>query len=121
MCSAPAEEPIHLAYSYGPYSYGLCSNSLYSNGPAEEPIHLALLIPVSGTWDRASSFAGAAALAVDQVNADKMLLAGRALDFSWADSGCSPEKALAAMGELLRDERRIDAVIGPHDAAPRAR
>ena len=57
--------------------------------------------------------AGAAALAVERVNADKALLPGQRLEYSWADSGCSAQHGLAAMGELLAGESKIDAVIGP--------
>ena len=80
---------------------------------ADEPIHFALLMPFSGSWDTGERFAGAAALAVEKVNADKALLRGRQLKYSWADSGCSPQQGLAAMGELLRRAGRVDAVIGP--------
>ena len=60
-----------------------------------------------------SLIGGAAALAVERVNADKSLLPSRRLEYSWADSGCSAQQGLAAMGELLAGGSRIDAVIGP--------
>ena len=66
---------------------------------------------MSGSWDGGRKIAGAAALAVERVNADTALLAGRRLEYSWADSGCSAQQGLAAMGKLLQGERRIDAVI----------
>ena len=48
------------------------------------------------------------------VNANKDLLPLRKpLEYSWADSGCSAQKGLAAMGELLGGASRVDAVIGP--------
>ena len=56
---------------------------------------------------------GAAALAVERVNADKSLLPSRRLEYSWADSGCSAQQGLVAMGELLGGVSRVDAVIGP--------
>ena len=68
---------------------------------------------MSGSWDIGQRVAGAAALAVERINADKDLLAGRRLEYSWADSGCSAKQGLKAMGELLSGEHRIDAVIGP--------
>ena len=81
---------------------------------ADEPIHFALLLPLTGSWDAGLRIAGAAALAVAKVNADNALLRGRRLEYSWADSGCSAQEGLAAMGVLLApSERRIDAVIGP--------
>ena len=70
-------------------------------------------MPFSGSWDIGHRIAGAAALAVERVNADKALLPGRRFEYSWADSGCSAQKALAAMGELLRKASKVDAVIGP--------
>ena len=45
--------------------------------------------------------------------ADKALLPGRGLQYSWADSGCSAQQGLAAMGKLLSGAEKIDAVIGP--------
>ena len=88
--------------------------------PAEEPIHFALLVPFSGAWNGGHRIAGAAALAVERVNADKSLLPGRWLEYRYADSGCNAKQGLAAMGELLGGVSRIDAVIGP-DAALHAR
>ena len=76
-----------------------------------QSIHFALLLPMTGSFDMGRRIAGAAALAVDSVNADKALLLGRNLEFSWADSGCSAKQALAAMGGLL--QTNTDAVIGP--------
>ena len=35
------------------------------------------------------------------------------LQYSWADSGCSAQQGLAAMGELLGGASTVDAVIGP--------
>ena len=80
---------------------------------AEELIHFALLIPFSGSWDVGHRIAGAAALAVERINADKALLAGRRLEYSWADSGCRAQQGLAVMGEQLRKAIRVGAVIGP--------
>ena len=77
-------------------------------------------MPMSGSWDAGKRVAGAAALAVERVNADKTLLPGRRLGYSWADSGCSAKQGLAAMGELLGGAIKVDAVIG-RDAALRAR
>ena len=67
---------------------------------------------MSGSWDAGKRIAGAAALAVEKVNADKALLPGRRFEYLWADSGCSAKQGLAAMGQLL-GEARIDVVIGP--------
>ena len=69
--------------------------------------------PMTGAWDVGTRIAGAAALAVDKINANETLLPGRDLRLRWADSGCSEKQGLAAMGKLLASESRIDAVIGP--------
>ena len=55
----------------------------------EEPIHFALLIPFSGSWDIGGRVAGAAALAVERVNADKALLPGYVLQQSHLDRKCT--------------------------------
>ena len=78
---------------------------------AEGPIHFALLLPFTGSWILRG--AGAAPLAIERVNADKALLPGRQLEYSWADSGCSAQQGLAAMGKLLGKASRVNAVIGP--------
>ena len=80
---------------------------------AVPPIHLALLMPFSGWWDGGTRIAGAAGLAVERVNADKALLPGRRLEYSWADSGCSAQQGLMAMGELIGGPSKVDALIGP--------
>ena len=82
-------------------------------GLLKKRIHLAVLIPISGFWQMGVRIAGAAALAVANVNADKTLLPGRRLEFSWEDSGCSASQGLAALGGLLGAEIGIDGLIGP--------
>jgi hypothetical protein len=66
---------------------------------------------MSGLWDGGKRVAGAAALAVERVNANKALLPGRRLEYGWADSGCSAQQGLAAMGELLRGASKVDAAL----------
>ena len=97
--------PTKLSYVRMNFSTCFCG--------AEESIHFALPIPLTGMWAVGLRIAGAAELAVNMVNADKSLLPGRVLKYSWADSGCSAKQGLTAMGELLARESRIDAVIGP--------
>lgn len=74
-----------------------------------------MFVQNSGLWSVGQRIAGAAALAVNQVNNDSNLLHGRELNYSWADSGCSQEQGLAAMGSLLGKDGRENtfAVIGP--------
>ena len=66
---------------------------------------------MSGSWDSGRKTAGAAALAVERINADKTPLPGRRLEYSWADSGCSAQQGLAAMGELLAGVTKVNAVL----------
>ena len=77
------------------------------------PVRFALMIPTSGAWSVGHQIAGAAALAVETVNANTTLLPKRTLVYEWANSGCSAQQGLAAMGDLLQGEMHIDAVIGP--------
>ena len=84
-----------------------------SDTSGEQALHLALLIPNSGDWAIAPHVAGAAALAVEQINADDTLLAGLTLEHTWADSGCSAQQGLLAMGELVGGVNQISAIIGP--------
>ena len=79
---------------------------------ADKPVRFALLLPMSGPVLVGAKIAGAAALAVEKVNANSALLPGRRFEYRWADSGCSAKQGLAAMGQLL-GEARIDVVIGP--------
>ena len=77
------------------------------------PIRIAILIPMTGEWAGGRMIAGAASLAVNQVNADKSLLPGHMLEYSWADSGCSASQSLKSLGELLSEDSPFVALIGP--------
>ena len=82
---------------------------------ADEPVNVALLMPTTGSWLVGFQIAGAAPLAVKRVNADKTLLHGRTLTYSWEDSGCTAADGLRALGSLWnRLDGRMDAVIGSY-------
>ena len=87
------------------------STTIRPKGIAPGPVNFALLCPMTGSWAGGTRVAGAAKIAVERINSDKTLLPGREMKFAWRDSGCSAEKGLAALGELLGGS--IDAVIGP--------
>ena len=70
-------------------------------------------MPMSGSWPIGLGVAGAAALAVERVNADVSAVPRLSLEYSWADSGCSVQQGLKAMGELLGGSSSVDAVIAP--------
>ena len=83
---------------------------------AEDIVKIVVLLPMTGS-SRGRRIAGAVAVAVDAVNADRDLLQGQKLEFDWGDSGCSPGKSLEAIGALAEQhtEEQVDwaAVIGP--------
>ena len=65
---------------------------------------LAVLLPMTG-WEMGKQIAGAASLAVDRVNADETLLAGRHLIYRWANSGCDAvsQRMVTAMSSVAYD------------------
>ena len=89
---------------------------------AEEPIHLALLMPFSGRWDGGNRIAGAAAAAIETVNADKALLPGYVLQPSRLDHGCtvrisyfsSPDPRCPAMPLTYHRERHMSTHVYTH-------
>ena len=72
-------------------------------------VRFALLIPISGPNKQGLWIAGAAALAVEKINTDSTLLHEKRLEYSWADTGCSPEQGRAALEKLQR-KNRINAI-----------
>ena len=73
---------------------------------------LGLLLPVTGSWRGGRTIAGAAALAVQRINADSSLLGGMRVEYAWADAGCGVKSGVDAQAMLL-GSNRLDAVIGP--------
>ena len=93
------QNKISAAVSYGPAINRTYFDAAVSFSPPVDlqglikpNVHLALLLDMSGSWDIGLRIAGAAALAVARVNADKTLLPGRLMQYSWADSGCSAQQ-----------------------------
>ena len=56
--------------------------------------------------------AGAATLAINDINADPSFLRGRRLEYIWADSGCNSIAGVTAIQELLHADKPIHGVIG---------
>ena len=84
---------------------------------SDEPIHLGILVDSDEHKANTGALQSAAALAVQRVNTDTDLLAGRGdraagryLKLSIHDSGCSAKQGLRVMGELLGED--ISAVTG---------
>ena len=68
---------------------------------------------MSGSWAGGRTIAGAAALAVQRINADAGLLGGMRVEYVWEDVGCSTVyKALQGIQKLLADPK-IDGIVGP--------
>ena len=55
-------------------------------------------------------YAGAATLAINDINADLSLMRGRRLEYIWADSGCNSITSVEAAQELLHAE--VHGIIG---------
>ena len=72
---------------------------------------LGLLLPVTKSWT-GHHIAGAAALAIQRINADSSLLGGMRVEYAWADAGCGVKSGVDALAMLL-GSNRLDAVIGP--------
>ena len=92
-------------------------------GYAEYPappgvVRLGLLLPMSG-WSAGKYTAGAATLAIADINADDKLMAGRRLEYIWEDSGCSSSKGISAMSKLLERQSQLSGVsIPPAQSRP---
>jgi hypothetical protein len=62
---------------------------------------------------------GALPLAVERVNADPALLAGKKLQYVWRNSQCSASAALLELGSLTSEG--IHAILGPGSVHSHAR
>ena len=72
-------------------------------------------MPMSGSWDGGKRIAGAAALAVERVNADKSLLPGRRLEKISVDQACTVRISYFTTpdpSKLAMAHRIVDAVTG---------
>ena len=74
-----------------------------------EVVTIGFLHPMTGSA-AGKFFAGAATLAIADINADPTIMHGRRLDYIAVDSGCSSMKGVAAIHELLRADKRIHGV-----------
>jgi ABC-type branched-subunit amino acid transport system substrate-binding protein len=80
-------------------------------------VRVGILLPLSGSWpkgdQRGRTIAGAAMLAVQDVNSDLSLLDGKVLEYSGEDSGCGSLESMAATNKILLRNGQLDAMIGP--------
>ena len=77
----------------------------------ETVVRVGLILPMTGT-PTSKHIAGAATLAIADINADPLLMQGRRLEYICADSGCNAITGVTAIQELLHDTRPIHGVIG---------
>jgi ABC-type branched-subunit amino acid transport system substrate-binding protein len=84
---------------------------------ASNIVRVGILLPLSGSWpegdQRGKMIAGAAMLAVQDVNSDLSLLDGKELKYSWEDSGCGSLESMVGTNKILLQAGQLDAIIGP--------
>ena len=78
----------------------------------EDALKIGLLLALSGPWKAGRTIPGAAALAVQAINADPSLLGGMRVEFVFEDVGCGTYAAVSGVQKLLSDPK-IDAIFGP--------
>ena len=75
-------------------------------------LKIGLLLPLSGPWKAGRTIPGAAALAVQRINADPSLLGGMRVEYIYVDAGFTAAAGTEAALKLLA-MKGIDAVFGP--------
>ena len=84
---------------------------------ASNIVRVGILLPLSGSWpkgdQRGRTIAGAAMLAVQDVNSDLSLLDGKLLEYSGEDSGCDSLESMVGTNKILLQAGQLDAIIGP--------
>ncbi|XP_023931696.1 guanylate cyclase 32E-like [Lingula anatina] len=64
-------------------------------------VNLGVLIPWTGSWPAGRRSASAVIIAVEDLNADLIILPGRTVRFSWMDTNCNAHKGLEAAVSLF--------------------
>ena len=75
-------------------------------------VHLGVLLPISGSWKRGRTIAGAVTLAVERIELDASLLPGLRIQYEWLDAGCNVSQGITSLQALLKNSE-LSAVIGP--------
>ena len=78
----------------------------------DETIKIGLLLALTGPWKAGRTIPGAAALAVQRINADPSFLGGMRIEYVYVDAGFTVSSGNDAMSKLLA-MKGIDAVFGP--------
>ena len=83
----------------------------------DETLKIGLLLALTGPWKAGRTIPGAAALAVQRINADPSLLGGMRIEYVYVDAGFTVSSGNDAMSKLLA-MKGIDAVFGPGEPIP---
>ena len=83
----------------------------------DETLKIGLLLALTGPWKAGRTIPGAAALAVQRINADPSLLGGMRIEYVYVDAGFTVSSGNDAMSKLLA-MKGIDAVFGPGEPMP---
>jgi hypothetical protein len=75
-------------------------------------LKIGLLLSLSGPWKAGRTIPGAAALAVQRINADPSLLGGMRVEYVYVDAGFTVSSGNDAMSKLLA-MKGLDAIFGP--------
>jgi hypothetical protein len=79
-------------------------------------LKIGLLLSLSGPWKAGRTIPGAAALAVQAINADPSLLGGMRVEYIYVDAGFTVSSGNDAMSKLLA-MKGLDAVFGPGESS----
>ena len=83
----------------------------------DDVLKIGLLLSLTGPWKAGRTIPGAAALAVQAINADPSLLGGMRIEYVHVDAGFTVSSGNDAMSKLLA-MKGIDAVFGPGEPMP---
>ena len=78
----------------------------------DDVLKIGLLLALTGPWKAGRTIPGAAALAVQRINADPSLLGGMRVEYVYVDAGFTASSGNDAMSKLLA-MKGIDAIFGP--------
>ena len=91
---------------------GVDSQDSQDSQAADPSVKIGLLLPITGPWKAGRTIPGAAALAVQRINADPSLLGGMRVEYVYVDAGFTAAAGTEAALRLLA-MKGIDAVFGP--------
>ena len=99
---------IHVAFVFS-----LLTSVTVETSNSSNDIKLLVLIPTSGARTIGSRIAGAATVAINDLNTNQSSFStGHHWHFSWADTGCHPGHGLGAAIRAVQGETPVHAIIG---------